>query len=345
MSYTNRIWKAIPKLTPTDEADYVNRRSFMKKLGVGASKGAAVGAMSGLAIGCLLDSDALFAQDLGVDEKTLLAPGLKGKDILAKFPAKRDKQYDKYMNGGKAFKLTDAKFAAIYNNFYEFTTRKTLVWRLAQKFTVDPWTIEVTGECKKPAKLDIDKLMKLPQEERVYRFRCVETWAMDVPWTGIQLSDVLKLVEPTSKAKYVRFTTAMNKKEMPGIDAAPGYPWPYFEGLTIDEAMNELTLLGTGIYGKPLPKQMGAPFRLVVPWKYGYKSIKSIVKIELLEDKPTTFWEKLQPAEYPFESNIEPKVPHPRWSQAKERLIGTGEVRPTLLYGGYGDFVAKLYKK
>ena len=181
-------------------------------------------------------------------------------------------------------------------------------------------------------------------EERVYRFRCVEAWAMIVPWTGFPLSKLLELVKPTAEAKFVRFETFYRPTQAPGF-ADTNYPWPYTEGLRLEEAMNPLALLATGIYGKPLPKQHGAPIRLVVPWKYGYKSIKSIVKIDLVAKQPATLWETLLPSEYPFESNVDPAVPHPRWSQATERLIDSGDRVRTQPYNGYGSYVAKLYGK
>jgi sulfoxide reductase catalytic subunit YedY len=182
-------------------------------------------------------------------------------------------------------------------------------------------------------------------EERVYRFRCVEAWAMTVPWTGFPLSKLLRRVQPKSGAKFVKFVTAYKPDEMPGVHRLADYPWPYTEGLRLDEAMHDLTMVVTGIYGKPLPKQNGAPIRLVVPWKYGYKSIKSIVSIELVDRQPATLWETLSPHEYPFESNVEPSVPHPRWSQATHRVVDTGERVPTLPYNGYSRQVASLYGK
>jgi len=206
----------------------------------------------------------------------------------------------------------------------------------------------VTGLCNKPQKFGIDDLYKIELEERTYRFRCVEAWAMDVPWTGFPLSKLLAKVDPKSSAKYVRFFTAVDKKVMVGVTKDPAtrhYPWPYFEALRMDEAMNELCLGCLGLYGKPLTRQNGGPFRIVTPWKYGYKSPKSIVKIELVENKPSTLWSSLQPVEYPFESNVEPEVPHPRWSQAFERVIPDGRRRPSLYLNGYAEHVGHLYKR
>ncbi len=238
--------------------------------------------------------------------------------------------------------LTEEKVASHYNNFYEFSSGKNNVWKLAQ-FEPEPWKVEITGLVHKPQTLDIDALRQtMPLEERHYRFRCVEAWAMDVPWIGFPLRALLDRVQPMAKARYVRMTTAHFTQGKTSL--MQRYPWPYNEGLTIAEAMNELTLLAVGIYGHVLPNQHGASIRLVVPWKYGFKSIKSIVRLELTETQPATFWNTLGPREYDFWANVAPHVPHPRWSQATERVLGTGERRPTLQYNGYGDYVAHLYK-
>jgi sulfoxide reductase catalytic subunit YedY len=235
--------------------------------------------------------------------------------------------------------------ATRFNNYYEFhPTDKQAVKDNTGKFVTSPWTVEVRGHVEKPGKYDLDDLLKkVDLEERLYRFRCVEAWAMAVPWTGFPLARFIELLEPKPKAKYVRFQTANRPEQMPGMKMAPWYPWPYYEGLRMDEAMNELTLLVTGIYGKPLPVQNGAPVRLITPWKYGFKSIKSIVKIEFLAKRPKTFWNDLQPAEYGFFGNVNPKKPHPRWSQATERLIPNMARRPTLLYNGYEEWVSAMY--
>jgi sulfoxide reductase catalytic subunit YedY len=230
-----------------------------------------------------------------------------------------------------------------YNNYYEFTTDKQGVADLVQDFKTNPWTVEVGGLVNKPKTFAIEDLLKLfPQEERIYRLRCVEAWSMVIPWEGFALAGLLKMVEPTSAAKFVRFETVFRPKEMPGQND-PSYPWPYQEGLRLDEAMNDLAFLATGMYGKPNVTQNGAPIRLVVPWKYGFKSIKSIIKIELVADKPTTMWNQIAPNEYGFYSNVNPAVDHPRWSQASERRIGELSRRPTLPFNGYGDKVAHLY--
>jgi sulfoxide reductase catalytic subunit YedY len=230
-----------------------------------------------------------------------------------------------------------------YNNYYEFTTDKQGVAGLAKDFKIAPWTIEVGGLVKKPKTFGIEDLLKLfPQEERIYRLRCVEAWSMVIPWEGFALVGLLNMVEPTLDAKYVRFETVNRPEEMPGL-RSPFYPWPYQEGLRLDEAMNDLTILATGLYGEPNVPQNGAPIRLVVPWKYGFKSIKSIVKIDLVSEQPSTLWNTTAPGEYGFYSNVNPDVNHPRWSQASERRIGEISRRPTLPFNGYGEQVAALY--
>lgn len=243
-------------------------------------------------------------------------------------------------------KLTSEKDVSSYNNFYEFGSGKQDPAKYAGKMQTQPWSVVVEGEVAKPRTFDIDDLLKLaPLEERVYRMRCVEAWSMVIPWEGYSLSTLLKQVEPTSKAKYVEFVTAVQPKNMPGfyehiID------WPYVEGLRIDEAMHPLTFLVFGVYGKKLPNPNGAPVKVSVPWKYGFKSGKSLVKIRLVEERPLTSWVKIAPTEYGFFANVNPNVPHPRWSQATERRIGDGFFAPrvkTLMFNGYGDQVASLY--
>ncbi len=233
---------------------------------------------------------------------------------------------------------------ANYNNYYEFTTDKEGVAPLSQDFKASPWTVEVYGLVKNKKTYGIEDLLsKFTQEERIYRLRCVEAWSMVIPWTGFTLSSLLKEVEPTSDAKYVRFETVFRPKEMPG-QSSPFYPWPYQEGLRLDEAMHDLTILATGLYGQPMPNQNGAPIRVVVPWKYGFKSIKAIVKIELVAEQPATLWNSVGSNEYGFYSNVNPNRSHPRWSQASERRIGELNRRPTLMFNGYEKQVADLYK-
>jgi sulfoxide reductase catalytic subunit YedY len=239
--------------------------------------------------------------------------------------------------------VTEEAYAASYNNFYEFSVLKGSVYEKAARLRTSPWQIEVGGLIERPLIFDLDELMRtMTLEERLYRFRCVEAWAMAVPWTGFTLHALIKKVRPLSAAKHVRLVSFI--KPDVAANQSPSYgPWPYTEGLTMAEAMNDLTLLATGIYGHPLPKQHGAPLRLIAPWKYGFKSIKSIVKIEFTAEQPRTFWNRNRPQEYDFVANVDPEVPHPRWSQATEKMIDTGERRATLPYNGYGEWVANLY--
>ena len=243
-------------------------------------------------------------------------------------------------------KLTSYGDASSYNNFYEFGTDKSDPARNAHTLKARPWTVAVEGEVRKPCSFDIDTLLKMaPMEERVYRLRCVEGWSMVIPWVGWSLAELIKRVEPTGNAKFVQFVTLADRAQMPGLRSSV-LDWPYVEGLRMDEAMHPLTLLATGIYNEPLPKQNGAPIRLVVPWKYGFKSIKSIVRITLVADRPQSTWNMLQPNEYGFYSNVNPQVDHPRWSQASERRVGGGLFAPrinTLMFNGYADEVASLY--
>jgi sulfoxide reductase catalytic subunit YedY len=231
-----------------------------------------------------------------------------------------------------------------YNNFYEFSVKKEAVAGLAKDFKTSPWVVEVGGLVQRPKTFDVDDLtQRFTQEERIYRLRCVEGWSMVIPWQGFPLAELLKEVEPTSEAKYVRFETLYDPERMPG-QKSPWYNWPYIEGLRLDEAMNNLAILATGIYGKPLLPQNGAPVRLAVPWKYGFKSIKSIVKIDLVEEMPVSLWMAAAPNEYGFYANVNPDVPHPRWSQSSERRIGELGRRRTLPFNGYAEEVAYLYE-
>jgi len=230
-----------------------------------------------------------------------------------------------------------------YNNFYEFGLDKRDPSRNAHTLRPRPWTVMVEGEVHKPKTYDVDELIRrYPAAERIYRLRCVEAWSMVIPWTGFELNRLLKDVEPTSQAKYVAFQTLHDPEQMPGQRRGV-LPWPYVEGLRLDEALHPLTILVTGLYGKPLPNQNGAPLRLAVPWKYGFKSIKSIVRIRLMRDQPPTTWNLSAPSEYGFYSNVNPAVDHPRWSQRRERRIGELLRRPTLAFNGYADQVAHLY--
>jgi sulfoxide reductase catalytic subunit YedY len=247
--------------------------------------------------------------------------------------------------------VTEQVYASAYNNFYEFGSSKQ-IWRKAQDLPLEDWKVDVTGLVNNPKTYDKDDLIQaFDLEERIYRFRCVEAWAMVVPWVGFPMRSLLEAADPKSNAKYVRFTSYYD----PAVSTGPAWPpsaympWPYTEGLRLEEMANDLAFFAVGIYGRELPKQHGAPIRMVVPWKYGFKGAKSIVKIEFIEDQPATFWHTEVPNEYGFEANVNPTVPHPRWSQAEERMVGTGanpylwEKRPTLLYNGYEEYVADLY--
>lgn len=309
----------IPENQVTSESDYINRRKFIKDLGIASASA------------LLFSSSNACAGKKGVEKQ--LEP-FQAQKLAAenntRFTVERP--------------ITDEVVAATYNNYYEFTSSKSTVWKRVDKFITRPWEVEISGMVEKPMTLDVDDLIKqMPIEERIYRFRCVERWAMVVPWIGFPMKALLEKVQPTADAKYVRMLTFLDP------DMAPEQhnvrmPWPYFEGLTLAEAMNDLTLLVVGIYGHVLPPQHGAPIRLIVPWKYGFKSIKSIVSIELTDQKPRTFWNTLGPREYDFEANVNPNLPHPRWSQAKEWMIGSGDIYKTVIYNGYGDAVAHLYQ-
>lgn len=240
--------------------------------------------------------------------------------------------------------LTPEEAIINYNNYYEFTVDKEAVAGMAQDFKTEPWTVEVGGLVNNPKTYGVEELLRnFTQEERIYRLRCVEAWSMVIPWIGFSLAALLKEVEPTSKAQYVRFQTLYDPERLPG-QSVSWYTWPYVEGLRLDEAMNELTILSTGLYGDFLQPQNGAPLRLVVPWKYGFKSIKAIVRIDLVEEMPQSLWMSAAPDEYGFYANVNPAVDHPRWSQATERRIGEFSRRETLPFNGYGEQVAHLYK-
>ena len=320
MSYIKipKEWE-IPENQVTSESDYINRRKFIRDLGL-ASAGT-----------LLFSTSNACAQNKGVEKQ--LEPYRAQKLTAENNP-----------NFSVNRQMTDEVVAATYNNYYEFTTSKSGVWKEVKQFKTRPWEIEISGLVEKPMTLDVDDLIKqMPLEERIYRFRCVEAWAMVVPWIGFPMKALLEKVQPTADAKYVRMLTFLDSEVAPQ-QRNLRYPWPYYEALTLAEAMNDLTILTVGIYGHILPPQHGAPVRLIVPWKYGFKSIKSIVSIELTDKKPRTFWNTLAPREYDFEANVNPKVPHPRWSQANERMIGTGERLPTRIYNGYGSSVAHLYQ-
>ena len=239
--------------------------------------------------------------------------------------------------------LTRRREAAAFTNFHEFSGGKE-VWRTVERFLTRPWEVRISGLVKRPLTFGIDELVRLfPQEERHYRFRCVETWSMAVPWIGFPLAALVKKAEPLGSARYLAFVSFLKREQAPGQREEALELWPYHEGLTIQEATNELSLLATGLYGQELPRQHGAPIRLVTPWKYGFKSIKSVVEIRFIDRRPATFWSSMSPEEYGFWANINPAVPHPRWSQAEETMLGEQGRRATLLYNGYAEQVASLY--
>ncbi len=239
--------------------------------------------------------------------------------------------------------MTPPELATTYNNYYEFGSSKTISEK-AQALPIRPWTVSISGLVEKPFEIGIDDLLaKMPLEERLYRHRCVEAWSMAVPWSGFPLKALVDLAQPLSSATYLKMATFQNP-EVAGGQKASWYPWPYIEGLTIAEAVNELAFIATGLYGKPIPKQNGAPLRLAVPWKYGFKSTKAIVSFAFTDKRPISFWEEIAPREYGFWANVNPEVPHPRWSQATERVLGENLRVPTQLFNGYAEFVAELYK-
>jgi len=319
----------------TEEDAFHSRRAFLKELGL---SGIALAAGS-LAGGSLIS---LPGKSLA-KESTRLRETIERTrhwPLAASFPAPTGRSYP----AGRP--LSDELVAAEYNNYYEFTTVKQKVWELAQRFQPWPWQLEVTGHAEKTGRFDLEEVFKsLNLEERIYRFRCVEAWTMTVPWTGVPLAKLLQFFRPTSKAKYVRFVSFKRPSQAEGQRNSSGYSWPYYEALGMDEAMNEMALAAVGVYGHPLPVQHGAPLRIVVPWKYGFKNPKAITRIEFVSKRPHTFWNDLVPKEYGFTSNVNPHRSHPRWSQAEERLIGSGTVVPTRIFNGYGEWVGTLYPK
>jgi sulfoxide reductase catalytic subunit YedY len=306
-----RGWE-IPESCATPEHLFFNRRAFLAATGA-----AALSLSPELAL-------AQRASDLPDPTANLYPAKLKEKYVLDR-------------------PVTEERINVNYNNFYEFGSSKTIA-RAAQALKLRPWTIKVDGMVEKEQTIDIDDLLKqVTLEERLYRHRCVEAWSMAIPWSGFPLAKLVEIAKPLSSAKYLRMETFFDKAMAPE-QRKSYYPWPYVEGLTIAEATNELAFLVTGAYGKPVAKSMGAPLRLAVPWKYGFKSIKSIVKFTFTDQRPESYWQKLQASEYGFWANVNPQVAHPRWSQASEEFLGTNERKPTLLFNGYGEYVADLYK-
>ena len=307
-----RGWE-LPESAVTPESVFLNRRQIIQGLAAGSIAAAA----PGLAWGAT-DSDDPSA-------------GL--------YPVARDERFEP----GEGRKLTDEEWATRYNNFYEFGTSKK-IWKAAQALKIRPWEVRIDGEVESPRTIAIDDLLsQMPLEERVYRHRCVEAWSMVVPWTGFAFREFVRFANPTANARYVAMETFLDPDTAKG-QRQDWYPWPYVEGLTMEEANHELTFLVTGLYGKPLPRQNGSPLRLAVPWKYGFKSIKSIVRFTFTAERPVSFWEEMNSREYGFWANVNPAVPHPRWSQATEKDLGTGKRIPTKIFNGYGEWVAALYE-
>ena len=311
MIRSRKPWDVIDHQT-TDEAVYLNRRSLLRAMGVAGA-------------------------GLATASATSFLSGAQAAPITG-FPAMRNPAFilDR--------PVTIEEEATTYTNFYEFGSSKN-IWRKAKKLITDPWTVTIDGLVDNPLQLDAAELIAQtgPQEERLYRHRCVEAWAMAVPWTGVPMSRLVTLAQPKTEAKYIRLETFLDPSVAPG-QRQSWYPWAYVEGVDIDEAMNEMAFIATGLYGRALEKQNGAPLRVVLPWKYGFKSIKSIVRVTFTDQRPISFWENLAPNEYGFWANVNPDVDHPRWSQATERMLGTGNRVPTQVYNGYGEQVAYLYK-
>jgi len=309
-----RGWE-IPESCATPEHLFFNRRAFLKAAGATAVGAAALSPELALA---------QRASDLP-DPTANLYPVMRNEKYTLDRP------------------VTEERINTNYNNFYEFGPTKSIA-RAAQALKLRPWTIKIDGMVEKEQTIGIDDLLKqISLEERLYRHRCVEAWGMAIPWSGFPMAKLVELAKPLSSEKYVRMETFLDKAMAPE-QRKTYYPWPYVEGLTMAEATNELAFIVTGAYGKPVAKSMGAPIRLAVPWKYGFKSIKSIVKFTFTDKQPRSYWEDLQASEYGFWANVNPQVPHPRWSQATEEVIGTNERKPTLLFNGYGEYVADIYK-
>ena len=316
-----RAWE-LPEKAATPERIYLDRRRILAGLGLGGAILAAPAALR------MAPERMRSAQ----------AEPEPSPDLWADlYPVQRNSAYrlDR--------PLTEESWATSYNNFYEFGSHKQIA-SAAQALRLQPWSVTIDGMVEKELTLDADQLIRrMPLEERLYRHRCVEAWSMAVPWSGFPLAALVEFARPLGSARYVRMETFTDAEMAPG-QRQSWYPWPYIEGLTIAEATNELAFIATGLYGKPMPRQNGAPLRLVTPWKYGFKSVKSLVRFTFTDERPVTFWEAIQPSEYGFWANVNPEVPHPRWSQATERVLGSDERVPTQLFNGYGEYVAHLYR-
>ncbi len=319
-----RGWE-IPEPMATPESLFRDRRRLLKAVAAGP---------------ILLAAPSMLGACDGTSEEQGHAAGRAAQDSdpsAGRYPFRRNSRYTLERV------LTPEELATGYNNYYEFGSSKQIV-AAAQKLPVRPWVVTIAGMVEKPMEIDVDRLLSLmPLEERLYRHRCVEAWSMAVPWSGFPLKALIDLARPLSAAKYLRMESFHLPKIATGQKAS-WYPWPYVEGLTLAEASNELAFIATGIYGRPMPKQNGSPLRLAAPWKYGFKSAKGLVRFEFTDKRPKNFWQEVQGAEYGFWANVNPKVPHPRWSQATERRLGNPGRIATRLYNGYGEFVADLYK-
>ncbi|MGD1880289.1 MAG: protein-methionine-sulfoxide reductase catalytic subunit MsrP [Kiloniellaceae bacterium] len=316
----------IPESQATPETIFLDRRRLLKT----AAAGSVMLGAGALLAACDDGPAQAVAQETGQAAET-------GDPSAKLYPVDRNPEYTLDRP------ITDESLATTYNNYYEFGSSKN-IWQKAQALPLRPWTVTLDGMVEQPMEIGIDDLLaRMPLEERVYRHRCVEAWSMAVPYSGFPLKALVDLARPLSSARYVKMTTFQDA-DVAGGQRAAWYPWPYIEGLTMAEARHDLTFIATGLYGKPIPKQNGAPLRLAVPWKYGFKHVKGIVRFEFTDQRPKSFWEEIQASEYGFWANVNPEVPHPRWSQATERVLGLNEKVPTLLYNGYAEYVADLYK-
>jgi sulfoxide reductase catalytic subunit YedY len=338
----NKKYKSVPvdpsEITP--EAVYLSRRDILKSMGI-VTASAALLAACGPNLPEIQNNGAAPTNIDNGSNNSISDENGSNNNVSS---ASDDSQSYDDLTDELGDPLNTFREITNYNNYYEFTTDKQGVASLARKFDPNPWSLEIDGLVNNPLSLSLDDLLsQFTQEDRIYRLRCVEAWSMVIPWQGFELGKLLEMVEPTAEAKYVRFETIYDPDQMPGQKQG-FYPWPYQEGLRLDEAMNSLTILATGLYGKPMPNQSGSPIRLVVPWKYGFKSIKAITRIELVAEEPETMWSTIAPREYGFYANVNPEVDHPRWLQSSERRIGEFGQRETLMFNGYAEEVAYLYE-